>query len=104
MSVTPARVLAIIGAAVTIGVVAQLHADVPMVATALDDSAQLLAGLAATVSCFWNGWRSHGPQRTWRLLLGAGFAGWSIGMAIWAWYQIFGGDALPSPSLADAGF
>ena len=105
MTVTPARVLAVIGAAVTVGVVAQLlYAGNPIAATVWDDSAQLLAGLAATVSCFWNGWRSHGPQRTWRVLMGVGFAGWSIGMAIWAWYQIFGGIGLPSPSLADAGF
>ena len=105
MTVTSARVLAVIGAAVTVGVVSQLlHVGHPVAATVLDDSAQLLAGLAAMSSCFWNGRRSRGPQRTWRLLLGFGFAGWSIGMAIWAWYQIFGGIGLPSPSLADAGY
>ncbi len=105
MTVTPARVLAVIGTAVTVGVIAQLlHGDYPLAATVLDDSAQLLAGLAAVVSCFWNGWRSHGPHRTWRVLVGIGFTGWSAGMAIWAWYRIFGNIGLPSPSLADAGY
>jgi diguanylate cyclase (GGDEF)-like protein len=98
-------VLAVTGAAVTVGVVAHLlHGRYQVAATVLDDSAQLLAGLAATVSCFWHGWRSRGPQRIWRLFAGVGFAGWTIGMAVWAWYQVFGGIGLPSPSLADAGF
>ncbi|GIH02592.1 GGDEF-domain containing protein [Rhizocola hellebori] len=105
MTVTPARVLAVIGAAVTVGVVAQLlYAGHPTAATVWDDTGQLVAGLAAMVSCFWNGWRSRGPQRTWRLVLGIGFAGWSIGMAMWAWYQIIENIGLPSPSAADAGF
>lgn len=105
MTVTSARVLAVTAATVTVGLVAQLlHTAHPIAAVVLDDCAQLLAGLAATVSCFWNGWRSGGRQRTWRLLLGVGFAGWSIGMTIWAWYQVFGGIGLPSPSLADAGY
>ena len=33
-----------------------------------------------------------------------GMAGWSLGQLVWSYYQIFGGDSLPSPSLADVGY
>jgi signal transduction histidine kinase len=38
------------------------------------------------------------------LLLGLGSLAWALGQATWTYYAIFGGDDLPFPSLADAGY
>jgi diguanylate cyclase (GGDEF)-like protein len=73
-------------------------------AVVVDDGAQLAAGVAAAGTCLWTARRTSGPERAWRRLMGLGMAGWSIGMALWAWYQIFADTPLPSPSWADVGF
>jgi diguanylate cyclase len=73
-------------------------------AIVVDDSAQLAAGVAAAVACFWTARRYNGIQRRWRLLMGVGMAGWSVGQAIWSWYQIALDTPLPCPSLADVGY
>jgi diguanylate cyclase len=73
-------------------------------AIVVDDCAQLGAGLAAAAACLWTARQARGPERTWRRLMGLGMAGWSIGMALWSWYQIFSDTPLPSPSWADVGF
>ncbi|MDG6108588.1 EAL domain-containing protein [Dactylosporangium aurantiacum] len=70
----------------------------------VDDLAQVGAGLAATLTCWITARRHTGAQRRWRLWMGAGACGWTIGQCIWSWYQLFRDDALPSPSLADAGY
>lgn len=70
----------------------------------VDDVAQLAAGLFATAACWWTWVRAQPPDRTWRLLLGIGMAGWSIGQVIWTWYQVVAGLEMPSPSLADVGY
>lgn len=70
----------------------------------VDDLAQISAGLAATLTCWVTARRHTGAQRRWRLWMGTGACGWTIGQLIWSWYQLFGDDALPSPSLADAGY
>jgi diguanylate cyclase (GGDEF)-like protein len=70
----------------------------------VDNAMQLSAGLTA-VACGWLvGRRMSGAQRWWRVLFAIGMAGWSCGQIIWSWYQLFGGDGLPSPSLADVGY
>ena len=70
----------------------------------VDDLAQFGAGLAATLTCWITARRHTGAQRRWRLWMGTGACGWMIGQFIWSWYQLFRDDALPSPSLADAGY
>jgi diguanylate cyclase (GGDEF)-like protein len=70
----------------------------------VDDLGQFGAGIAATLACWLGAPRHTGAQRRWRLLMGAGTAGWTVGQSIWSWYQLFRDDALPSPSLADAGY
>jgi diguanylate cyclase (GGDEF)-like protein len=95
----------VVGAAIAIGLLAHaLHTGYPVAASALDDGAQLLAGLAATISCWRNGFLVHGRERSWRWLFGLGFASWTCGQVIWSWYQVFGGVAIPSPSWADVGY
>jgi diguanylate cyclase len=73
-------------------------------AIVVDDSAQLAAGVCAAVACWWTARRHTGIQRRWRLLMAVGMAGWSVGQAIWSWYQIAADTPLPCPSLADVGY
>lgn len=73
-------------------------------AVALDDLAQLATGLFATGACWWSARRASGPDRVWRVLMGLGMFGWSIGQSLWTWYQLVEGRAVPSPSPADAGY
>src|SRR5919109_365624 len=70
----------------------------------VDDAAQLAAGVAAAVSCLWASRRVRGPERTWRRFMGVGMVGWSLGQALWSYYQIFSDTPLPSPSWADVGY
>jgi diguanylate cyclase (GGDEF)-like protein len=98
-------VYAVAGGAIAVGVLAHiLYGAHPVAASAIDDGAQLLAGLAATFSCWRNGFLARGRERSWRWLMGAGFTSWSCGQLIWSWYQVFGGVAMPSPSWADVGY
>jgi diguanylate cyclase (GGDEF)-like protein len=78
-----------------------LSEDVEVV---VDNAAQLLAGAAATGACWWTSRRVQGIERTWRRLMTIGMAGWSVGQALWSWYQVFSDTPLPSPSLADVGY
>jgi diguanylate cyclase (GGDEF)-like protein len=74
------------------------------VALWVDDLLQLTAGLSVVV-CGWAAARRvRGPQRWWRLLIVVGMASWSVGQAIWSWYQVIDSEGLPSPSLADVGY
>jgi diguanylate cyclase (GGDEF)-like protein len=73
-------------------------------AIVVDDGAQLAAGVFAAVVCWWTAGQYNGIQRRWRLLMAVGMAGWSIGQAIWSWYQIALDTPLPCPSLADVGY
>jgi diguanylate cyclase len=74
------------------------------VSSAVNDLAQLAGGLAATVVCGVTGLRVAGTERRWRLLMAAGFAGWSAGQALWTWSQVISLDPIPSPSPADVGY
>ena len=69
----------------------------------VDDAGQFAAAVAATLACWLTARRHTGIQRRWRLWMGTGTFGWMIGQFLWSWYQLFRDDALPSPSLADAG-
>ena len=72
--------------------------------SAVNDLGQLLGGAAATVTCAVTGLRTTGAERRWRLLMAAGFAGWTGGQALWTWSQVVSLDPIPSPSLADVGY
>ncbi|MBB4964804.1 GGDEF domain-containing protein [Saccharothrix violaceirubra] len=73
-------------------------------AVVLDDLAQLATGLLATTTCLVTARTRAGADRWWRILMGLGMLGWSAGMALWTWYQLVEERAVPSPSLADAGY
>ena len=73
-------------------------------AIVVDDAAQLFAGVAAAVACLVVARRVYGVERRWRQFMGLGMVGWSIGQALWSYYQIFSDTPLPSPSWADVGY
>jgi diguanylate cyclase (GGDEF)-like protein len=70
----------------------------------VDNAAQLFAGVTAAAMCLATGRRLAGPERRWRLWMGAGMVGWSVGMAFWSYFQVVADTPLPSPSVADVGF
>jgi diguanylate cyclase (GGDEF)-like protein len=78
-----------------------LSADAEIV---VDNSAQLFAGVSAAVACLATAGRLAGPERRWRLWIGAAMVGWSIGMAFWSYFQVVSDTPLPSPSIADVGY
>jgi diguanylate cyclase len=78
-----------------------LSADAEVV---LDNAAQLSAGVFAAVACLVVAQRVQGVERRWRWFMGLGMVGWSIGQALWSYYQIFSDTPLPSPSWADVGY
>ncbi|HSS94782.1 MAG TPA: PAS domain-containing sensor histidine kinase [Candidatus Dormibacteraeota bacterium] len=71
---------------------------------AFDDIGEAVAAGIAAVSLGLAARRSTGRLRTAWALLAAGAASWTIGEAIWSWYEVFQGVAVPFPSAADAGF
>ncbi|HEY8546155.1 MAG TPA: GGDEF domain-containing protein [Acidimicrobiales bacterium] len=76
----------------------------PDAEVAVDNFAQLTAGVAAAVLCLARARHVEGPERTWRWLMGIGMAGWSVGQVIWSYGQVFADTPLPSPGPADVGY
>jgi diguanylate cyclase (GGDEF)-like protein len=76
----------------------------PDAEVAVDDAAQLAAGIAAAVACIVTARPAQGAERAWRLWMGAGMLGWSVGQACWSYFQVFSDTPLPSPSVADIGY
>ncbi|OZF43750.1 GGDEF domain-containing protein [Rhodococcus sp. 14-1411-2a] len=70
----------------------------------IDDIAQLAGGITATIVCWRTASRRTGTERQWRVLMAAGMACWSAGMAVWAFYRSALGMPLPTASVADVGF
>ena len=71
---------------------------------AVDDIGEGVASAVAAISLGVAARRSSGRLRIAWTLIAAGAASWTIGEAIWSWYEVFQGIAVPFPSAADAGF
>src|SRR5260370_4146203 len=71
---------------------------------AIDDIGEGVASGIAAVSLAVAAVRSSGRTQAAWALLAASAASWTIGEAIWSWYEVFQGIAVPFPSPADAGF
>ena len=71
---------------------------------ALDDIGEAVAAGIAALSLALAAGRSAGRLRVAWSLLAAGAASWTVGEAIWSWYEVFQGISVPFPSAADAGF
>lgn len=74
------------------------------VTTAVDDLGEMVAALVAAAACSPAARREAGYVRRGWLLLGLSSLSWGVGEAIWSYYEVFAGRAVPFPSLADAGF
>jgi diguanylate cyclase (GGDEF)-like protein len=100
------RSASVAAAVLVVGVVALAGSGVlsDRASSTVNDLGQLLGGAAATVACAVTGLRTTGTERRWRLLMAAGFAGWTGGQALWTWSQVISLDPIPSPSLADVGY
>jgi len=72
--------------------------------TWIDDLGQLCAALAAAVSCLIVARRRATPARRAWSWIGASALSWAAGQAIWSWYGLVRGIAVPFPSAADIGF
>lgn len=98
------RLLVVTGLVIVVVVLDSSGLLSPRAEIVVDDVAQLAAGVAAAACCWWAARRRTGVERTWRLLMALGMAGWSVGQSFWSWYQIFSRTPLPSPSVADIGY
>jgi hypothetical protein len=71
---------------------------------AVDDIGEGVASLAAALACGWAAARASDRRRLgWGLLAAAGLS-WTAGEAAWTFYEVFRGQAVPFPSVADLGF
>jgi PAS domain S-box-containing protein len=74
------------------------------ITTAVSDIAQGVPALAAAGTCGWAARASSGRLRwAWALLAVSAFS-WGAGEAVWTYYTVVLGVAVPFPSAADAGF
>ena len=75
-----------------------------VVAERIDDVGEAVAALLAAVACGAAASRHGGRTRLAWLLMSASAFAWSIGEAVWSYYELGLGQQVPFPSLADAGF
>jgi two-component system, sensor histidine kinase and response regulator len=80
----------------------RIGGDKPTIA--IDDIGEGVASGVAAISLVLAARRSSGRTRAAWALLGASAASWTIGEAIWSWYEVFQGISVPFPSAADIGF
>jgi len=76
----------------------------PQPTLAFTDLMSAAAPAGAAVACFFAARRSTGQARLGWTLLAAGTASWSLGQAVWDWYNLFLLTPIPFPSLADVGY
>ena len=72
--------------------------------TTVNDIAQTVVPLLATVALVVTGLRSTGRLRTSWFLLAAAALSWGLGQAIWTWYEVVLDQEVPYPGPADIGY
>ncbi len=72
--------------------------------TDVDDIGEGVASLLAAAACLSAARRQDGRVARGWLLLGLSALSWTIGEAIWCWYEVVERIPVPFPSAADAGF
>ena len=97
-----AAMVAIACAAFLVWQLFRFGGDKPTIA--LDDIGEAVASGIAAVSLGLAARRSSGRLRVAWSLLALGAASWTVGEAIWSWYEVFQNINVPFPSAADAGF
>ena len=101
------RVAAVVAGTLVAAAVVSAAAIAPTskyAARVVDDLAQLVGAVLAVACCLWTARRTHGSDRSWRILMGVGMIGWTIGQSLWTYYRTFDADPVPSPSPADIGY
>ncbi len=98
------RVLVVLGCVLAVVLLVGSNLLGHRISVLIDDVAQLAGGIAATVVCGRTATRRTGSERQWRVLMAAGMACWSAGMAVWAFYRSVLDMPLPTASVADLGF
>lgn len=76
------------------------------IARAIDELSLLAGAMVAAGACLWTAVRTRGSDRAWRILMGLGMAGWSLGQVVWTYARLIlqVRVPLPAPSPADAGY
>ena len=70
----------------------------------IDDVGEAAVAFAAAIACGAAAWRHVGRTRlAWSLTAASAFI-WSVGEAVWSYYEVGLGRQVPFPSVADAGF
>jgi hypothetical protein len=72
--------------------------------TAIDDIGEAVAAGIASVACIWASRQARGKDRLGWTLMGISAGLWGAGEAVWSYYEVGRGIAVPYPSLADVGF
>ncbi len=80
----------------------RIGGDKPTIA--IDDIGEGVASGIAAISLVVATRRSSGRTRAAWALLAASAASWTIGEAIWSWFEVVQGISVPFPSAADIGF
>lgn len=86
---------------VVFAVLARLHLGGQRGSVVLSDVSLTLAPALGAAGCFWGARRVGGRTRLAWLLVGIGSAGYSIGAAIWAYYEIVLHTDVPFPAWSD---
>jgi len=73
-------------------------------ATAVDDLGSAVAALLAGIGCTAAAYRTAGRIRAGWLPIGISAFSWCAGEVAWSWLEVFLGQTVPSPSIADLGF
>ncbi|OZD10174.1 GGDEF domain-containing protein [Rhodococcus sp. 06-235-1A] len=105
MAASPRRRTAVVlGCVLAIVLLAGSNVLGQRISVLIDDAAQLAGGITATIVCWRTASRRTCSERQWRVLMAAGMACWTAGMAVWAFYRSALETPLPTASVADIGF
>lgn len=72
--------------------------------TGIDDVGEGVAALLAAAACAWAARRTAGRLRAAWGLLALSALSWTIGEAIWSYFEVWLDDVVPFPGLSDVGF
>ncbi len=103
---TPLRRAAIFAGACTVLMVVWLQTEIGGhgATDVMDDTLQVVAPLFAAAGSLASGWAARGRLRIAWVMLGLSCLSWGVGSVLWEWQDVVGGNAMPYPSVADAGF
>jgi len=72
--------------------------------TSFDDIGEAVAAFIAAASCAFAAVRNRGRVRAAWAFFAVSALSWAVGEVIWTYFEVFSGQDVPFPSLADAGY